>query len=62
MDIELWKRISGFVDLNSYPELPCPYCNKYALKLDKDSVQTRPINKDSLLITSRKYRFEKERK
>ncbi|MDC9530531.1 DUF4145 domain-containing protein [Pseudoalteromonas sp. Angola-7] len=62
MDIELWKRISGFVDLNSYPELPCPYCNKYALKLDKDSVQTRPVNKDSLLITSRKYRFEKERK
>ena len=26
MDIELWKRISGFVDLNSYPELPCPHC------------------------------------
>jgi hypothetical protein len=62
MNIELWKRISGFIDLDSYPELPCPHCNQYSLKLSKESVQSRPVNKEHLLITSRKYRFEKERK
>lgn len=60
MDIELWKRISGFVDLNSYPELPCPHCNKYSLKLSKESVQSRPVHESSLLVSSRKFRSEKE--
>jgi len=60
MDIELWKRISGFADLDSYPKLPCPHCNKLALKLDKESIQTRPTSEKSLLLSSRKFRSEKE--
>lgn len=60
MDIELWKRISGFVDLNSYPELPCPHCNSTSLKLETESIQTRSTTEESLLLSSRKFRSEKE--
>ncbi|MCK8118505.1 DUF4145 domain-containing protein [Pseudoalteromonas sp. 2CM37A] len=60
MDIELWKRISGFANLDNYPKLPCPHCNKLALKLDKESIQTRPTSEKSLLLSSRKFRSEKE--
>ncbi|MEM5545169.1 DUF4145 domain-containing protein [Pseudoalteromonas fuliginea] len=60
MDIELWKRISGFVDLGTYPELPCSNCNGLTLKLEKESIQIRAISEKSLLKSSRKFRSEKE--
>ncbi|QYJ94766.1 MULTISPECIES: DUF4145 domain-containing protein [Shewanella] len=59
MDIAVWKRISSFTALDSYPLLPCPHCNNVALQLDQDSIQLRPIKEDTLLVASRKYRDEK---
>lgn len=62
MDLTLWKRISGFTELNSYPLLPCPHCNRVALQIDSDSIQFRAIKQNTLLGSSRKYRSEKQNK
>jgi hypothetical protein len=62
MDLAVWKRISSFTALDSYPLLPCPHCNKVALQLDQDSIQLRAIKEHALLTASRKYRDEKQTK
>ncbi|MEI8603597.1 DUF4145 domain-containing protein [Shewanella sp. PP-Sp27a-2] len=62
MDLAVWKRISSFTALDSYPLLPCPHCNKVALQLDQDSIQLRAIKEHALLMASRKYRDEKHTK
>lgn len=62
MDLAVWKRISSFTALDSYPLLPCPHCNSVALQLDQDSIQLRAIKEHALLTASRKYRDEKQTK
>ena len=62
MDLEVWKRISGFTALDNYPVLPCPHCNKLALELETESLQVRAIKEQTLLAASRKYRAEKQNK
>lgn len=59
MDLIIWKRISGFVAVKSYPKLPCPYCKERELKINMESIQTRHISEDVLIAASRKYRGEK---
>ncbi|NAX47779.1 DUF4145 domain-containing protein [Photobacterium halotolerans] len=62
MDLSLWKRISGFIGLDCYPNLPCPYCKKTELQLEKDSLQTKPISQETLLTSSKKYKLEHKNK
>lgn len=61
MDLNLWKGISGFVSIEQYPTLPCPYCNQHSLILDRDSIQTREVSEEVLVNASRKYRGEKQK-
>ena len=56
MDLEVWKRISGFTALDDYPVLPCPHCNKLALELETASLNVRAIKEQTLLAARRKYR------
>lgn len=62
MDLAVWKRISSFTALDSYPLLPCPHCNGVSLQLDQESIQLRAIQEHALLTASRKYRDEKQTK
>lgn len=60
MDIKLWSSLIGYSPLKSYPLLPCPHCHKTELKLEHESIQTRPFSKETL-EKSRKYKSEKEK-
>lgn len=61
MDLNLWKGISGFVSIEQYPTLPCPYCNQHSLVLDRNSIQKRAVSEEVLVNASRKYRGEKQK-
>lgn len=39
--IGLWKSLIDFTNIQTYPTLPCPYCNSIALKIDECSFQSR---------------------
>jgi Domain of unknown function (DUF4145) len=41
MNREIWEKIVGFVSIQNYPILPCPYCMNYSLSIDKESVSYR---------------------
>ncbi|MCE0495936.1 DUF4145 domain-containing protein [Vibrio salinus] len=56
MDIELWRRITDYTEVNKYPVLPCPFCHKVALKLEESSLQNREISQESLLRLNKKYK------
>lgn len=45
MNTELWKSIIDFVELDKYPKLPCPYCQKVELTIDKESIKSRAVSK-----------------
>lgn len=38
------EKVSNLYSLDSYPALPCPYCNSPNLKIDKKSFSTRPLS------------------
>lgn len=61
MNIELWKSISGFVELDQYPNLPCPYCHQEALNLDPGSIVSRVVSEKYKKIASRHFNLEIER-
>lgn len=60
MDISLWKKITNFVTVDKYPNLPCPHCSQSTLALDKESIQLRPISGKQLESGSRKYKEAKQ--
>ncbi len=40
----LWSKVSKLQTLESYPVLPCPYCNSENLKLDHQSFNARSLS------------------
>lgn len=44
MNKELWKSLSGFVFLEKYPGLPCPYCGESALAFEAQSITVRVLS------------------
>jgi hypothetical protein len=58
MDIKLWSKLIGYSSIKSYPSLPCPHCHSNELKLDQESIQTKPLP-DDVLAKNRKYKEEK---
>ena len=61
MDINLWKGISGFIELKKYPSLPCPYCHQSSLKVDETSIVSRAVSDNYKKMASRHFNVEKER-
>jgi len=53
---ELWARISKLCSVNSYPNLPCPYCGLYNLELDKETFQNRKLSGAALEAYREKFR------
>lgn len=41
MERKVWEKIVGFVEVEKYPALPCPYCKTKSLHLDKASISYR---------------------
>jgi hypothetical protein len=62
MNINAWKSIISFVELEKYPLLPCPYCLETALEIDESSIQKRPIAEKILEQSSRKFKTAKATK
>ena len=63
MNEQIWKSIAGFVPVNEYPKLPCPYCGIDELCLDPESVRTKPLPAKYKEMAGRHYRdLEKEQK
>jgi hypothetical protein len=60
MDISLWKNITNFVNIDKYPQLPCPHCFKTSLALDQNSIQLRSIDQKTLEFGSRKFKEAKQ--
>ena len=58
-NLQKWQRIVGFVKLDDYPSLPCPYCNEEQLCIDTESLQFRKLPEGTAAKTSRKYQSEK---
>jgi len=53
MNRKVWDSIIGFVPIQKYPSLPCPYCMSHSLAIDPDSISYRkaPCAETSALIT-----------
>ncbi|GAB2998906.1 DUF4145 domain-containing protein [Psychrosphaera aestuarii] len=62
MNRSTWKSILGFVEIENYPDLPCPLCNSVSLNFDKSSIQTRPLTENYKKLASRHYKLEQQRK
>lgn len=41
MNRQIWQKIKGFVSLQNYPVLPCPYCANDSLTIDEKSIGYR---------------------
>lgn len=61
MNRSTWKSILGFVELDNYPDLPCPLCGSVSLNFDKETVQYRPLTKNHEDLVSRHHQLELQR-
>jgi hypothetical protein len=61
MTMDKWKSILGFVTLDNYPNLPCPYCQHEALNIEKDSIVSRMVSEKYKKIASRHFNLEQEK-
>jgi len=61
VNINLWKSILGFVAIDKYPNLPCPYCFKETLNIDRDSIVSREVSDNYKNIASRHFNLEIEK-
>jgi hypothetical protein len=61
MNMDKWKSILGFVTLDDYPNLPCPYCQHEALNIEKDSIVSRMVSEKYKKIASRHFNLEQEK-
>ena len=41
---EIFEKIIGFQNLNSYPILPCPYCSQKHLRIDTDTLHYKIVD------------------
>lgn len=41
MDRNIWQSLIGFVSLQDYPKLPCPYCMNHSLAIDTKTISYR---------------------
>ena len=55
---ELWEGLCGFTAADSYPKLPCPYCNGDHLLIDLDSLQTRGLSGAALKSYIENFQFK----
>jgi len=61
VNIEKWKSILGFVALEQYPNLPCPYCHQETLNIDESSIVSRVVSENYKKIASRHFNLEQEK-
>ncbi|MBA6415569.1 DUF4145 domain-containing protein [Colwellia sp. 6M3] len=58
MNTSKWKSILGFVALDEYPNLPCPYCHQESLNIDESSIISREVSNNYKKIASRHFNLE----
>jgi hypothetical protein len=56
-----WKSILGFVALDKYPNLPCPYCHQEALNFDAVSIVSRVVSENYKKIASRHFNLDQKK-
>lgn len=61
MNTNKWKSILGFVTLDKYPNLPCPYCHQETLNFDQDSITSRVVSDKYKKIASRHFNLENDK-
>jgi hypothetical protein len=57
-----WKSILGFVALDKYPNLPCPYCHQETLKVDESSIVSREVSENYKKIASPHFNLENDKR
>jgi hypothetical protein len=57
-----WKSILGFVALDQYPNLPCPYCHQETLNFDTSSIVSREVSEKYKEIASPHFNSENDKK
>ncbi len=62
MNTDKWKSILGFVALDKYPNLPCPYCHQDTLKIDQSSIVSRKVSDNYKKIASRHFHLENDKR
>ncbi len=62
MKTNRWKSILGFVALEKYPNLPCPYCHQETLNIDKSSIVSREVSENYKKIASRHFHLAQKKK
>jgi hypothetical protein len=63
MDRHIWQSITGFVSLQSYPTLPCPYCKSHQLSIDTKSISYRKaIHPEKSAILAKEMNSQKQEK
>jgi Domain of unknown function (DUF4145) len=61
MDRHIWESIIGFVPLQSYPTLPCPYCMSHSLSIDTKSINYRKaIHPETSAILAKEMNSKKQ--
>lgn len=61
MDRNIWESIVGFVSLQNYPALPCPYCMTRSLTIDQASISySKPIRPETSAVLTRKMDSERQ--
>lgn len=61
MNTSKWKSILGFVALDKYPNLPCPYCHQETLNIDSSSIVSRKVSDNYKKIASRHFNLEQDK-
>jgi hypothetical protein len=61
MNTNKWQSILGFVTLDVYPNLPCPYCQQETLNIDRSSIVSRVVSENYKSIASRHFNLENEK-
>ncbi len=61
MNTSKWKSILGFVTLEKYPNIPCPYCHQETLNFDKGSIVSREVSENYKKMASRHFNIEQNK-
>jgi hypothetical protein len=61
VNTDKWKSILGFVALDKYPNLPCPYCHQESLNIDKNSIVSRKVSENYKNMASRHFNIEQNK-
>ncbi|ARD44446.1 DUF4145 domain-containing protein [Colwellia sp. PAMC 21821] len=61
MNTDKWKSILGFVALDKYPNLPCPYCHQETLNIDESSLVSREVSEKYKQMASRHFNLENDK-